>query len=106
MASLPDSYAICTDGGTIYTVDEKQPSAECLLVRRDRLHAVGSRGVCSKQYRQHVLSQAIDHVLTAWNDYQLEMAQKFYGGELSTKKPIPLFYVRPGAVVVPGLAGP
>lgn len=42
--SLPDSYAICTNGGTIYTVDEHKPTAECILVRKDRIHAVGSRG--------------------------------------------------------------
>ncbi len=49
--------------------------------------------------------RVIDHVLTAWNDHQLEMVKKFYGGELSAKKPLPIFDTKPGAIVVPGLAG-
>ncbi|KAJ3482203.1 hypothetical protein NLI96_g7137 [Meripilus lineatus] len=88
VTSLPESYAICTDEGRVYTVDTRQPTAQCLLVRKDRLHKVGSR----------------DDVLMAWNDYQLDMVKKFYGGELSAKKPLPFYYTRPGAIIVPGLA--
>lgn len=44
VTSLPESYAICTDEGRVYTVDTRQPTAQCLLVRKDRLHKVGSRG--------------------------------------------------------------
>ncbi|KAF9652242.1 hypothetical protein BDM02DRAFT_234555 [Thelephora ganbajun] len=40
----PSSYAVCTTGnGTIYTVDETNPTAECISVRDSRLVAVGSR---------------------------------------------------------------
>ena len=41
----PSSYAVCTTGnGTIYTVDEINPTAECISIRDGRLVAVGSRG--------------------------------------------------------------
>ena len=46
VTSLPEAYAICTDEGRVYTVDTRQPTAQCLLVRKDRLHKVGSRGEC------------------------------------------------------------
>ena len=41
----PSSYTVCTTGnGTIYTVDQINPTAECISVKDGRLAAVGSRG--------------------------------------------------------------
>lgn len=41
----PTSYVVCaTGGGTIYTVDEGNPTAECISVKDGRLAAVSSRG--------------------------------------------------------------
>lgn len=41
----PPSYTVCTTGnGTIYTVDEANPVAECISVKDGRLVAIGSRG--------------------------------------------------------------
>lgn len=41
----PASYTVCTtEGGIIYTVDEANPTAECISVKDGRLVAVGSRG--------------------------------------------------------------
>lgn len=41
----PSSYVVCTTGnGTIYTVDETNPTAECISVKDGRLAAIGSRG--------------------------------------------------------------
>lgn len=41
----PSSYTVCTTGnGTIYTVDETNPTAECISVKDGRLAAIGSRG--------------------------------------------------------------
>jgi len=41
----PSSYAVCTTGnGTIYTVDETNPTAECISVKDGRLVAIGSKG--------------------------------------------------------------
>ena len=41
----PSSYTVCTTGnGTIYTVDEANPTAECISVKDGRLVAIGSRG--------------------------------------------------------------
>ena len=44
-AKYPSSYAVCTTGGgIIYTVNEANPTAECISVKDGRLVAVGSRG--------------------------------------------------------------
>ena len=41
----PSSYTVCITGnGTIYTVDETNPTAECISIKDGRLVAVGSRG--------------------------------------------------------------
>ena len=41
----PSSYSLCTTGnGTIYTVDETNPTAECVSVKDGRLVAIGSKG--------------------------------------------------------------
>lgn len=41
----PSSYTVCTTGnGTIYTVDDTNPTAECISVKDGRLVAIGSRG--------------------------------------------------------------
>ncbi|KAF9780179.1 amidohydrolase family-domain-containing protein [Thelephora terrestris] len=43
-AKFPSSYTVCTTGhGTIYTVDEMNPTAECVSVKDGRLVAVGPR---------------------------------------------------------------
>ena len=50
----PSSYTICTTGhGTIYTVDETNPTAECVSVKDGRLVAVGSRGKFMFDYKRH-----------------------------------------------------
>jgi hypothetical protein len=41
----PSSYTVCTTGdGSIYTVDDANPTAECISIKDGRLVAVGSRG--------------------------------------------------------------
>lgn len=41
----PTPYTVCTtEGGIIYTVDEANPTAECISIDNGRLVAVGSRG--------------------------------------------------------------
>jgi hypothetical protein len=41
----PSSYTVCTTGnGTIYIVDETNPTAECISIEGGRLVAIGSRG--------------------------------------------------------------
>ena len=50
----PSSYAVCTTGnGTIYTVDETSPTAECISVKDGRLVAVGSRGESLPSCKRH-----------------------------------------------------
>ena len=56
---LPEAYAICPDDPhSIYTVDPDAPTADCLLVRRDIITAVGSMGT-----RRAVYSSPAYHAL-------------------------------------------
>lgn len=41
---LPESYAICTEPGKIYTVDASNSAVDCILVRRDEIMASGTLG--------------------------------------------------------------
>ena len=47
LSSVPESYAVCTEPGLVYTVDEHRPNADCLLVNKDRIAATGSLGALS-----------------------------------------------------------
>lgn len=50
----PPSYIVCTTGnGTIYTVDETNPTAECISVKDGRLVAIGSRGKFLFSYKRN-----------------------------------------------------
>jgi len=54
--TYPSSYTVCTTGGgTIYTVDQTNPTAECISVKGGRMVAVGSRGKSLSSYRRHSL---------------------------------------------------
>lgn len=43
-SSLPKTYALCSREGGIYTVDENQPTAECIVINDSRILSVGSLG--------------------------------------------------------------
>lgn len=43
-SSLPKTYALCSREGGIYTVDENQPTAECIVIHDSRILSVGSLG--------------------------------------------------------------
>ncbi|CAL1698062.1 unnamed protein product [Somion occarium] len=86
---LPESYALCTpDNVKIYTVVQDRPTVHCLLVSKDRLLATGT----------------LDEIRESWNVLQNELIKKFYGNEPNAKKPLEVFYTKPGSIVVPGLA--
>lgn len=45
LLAFPSEYILCSNGnGTIYTVDENNPRAECLVVRGSRIVSAGSFG--------------------------------------------------------------
>lgn len=44
---IPDSYALCSEGNDIYTVDEKNPQVQCLVVHGSRILDTGSIGTGS-----------------------------------------------------------
>lgn len=43
LARLPESYGLCSESGRIYTVDDDQPTVDCILVHKDEIMATGSR---------------------------------------------------------------
>lgn len=50
----PSSYTVCTTGnGTIYTVDQINPTAECISVKDGRLTAIGSRSESLSTYERY-----------------------------------------------------
>lgn len=52
-STSPATYAVCSSDseGAIYTVDEANPAVECMLVSRDRIEAVGSKGASNSIIR-------------------------------------------------------
>ncbi|KAI0718483.1 amidohydrolase family-domain-containing protein [Fomitopsis betulina] len=88
IASLPESYAVCTEPGLVHTVDKHHPTVDCLLVSKGRIAATGS----------------LQEVQAHWDLYQTELVNKFYGGEPKAKKPLKIVRPPSGSIVVPGLA--
>ncbi|KAL6308903.1 amidohydrolase family-domain-containing protein [Sparassis latifolia] len=86
VTQLPDSYALCSNNGTIYTVNEVEPVVDCMLVRKDKIIATGTS------------------LQVQWEEYQNALIARFYGNEPSAKKPLTIIRPVPGSIVVPGLA--
>ncbi|RDX44094.1 hypothetical protein OH76DRAFT_1409460 [Lentinus brumalis] len=87
LTSLPSAYALCTNGSRIYTVEESAPRVDCIVVDKQTISATGT----------------LAEVQSYWDEYQNDLIMKFYGNEPSAKKPLPVFNVPPGSIVVPGL---
>lgn len=47
----------------------------------------------------------IDDIHQQWDVLQNELIRKFYGNEPKAKKPLQVFHSKPGAIIIPGLAG-
>lgn len=45
-----------------------------------------------------------DDIARAWDAYQVELVNRFYGGEPKAKKSLTVLATPPGSIVVPGLA--
>ena len=43
-AVVPESYAVCTEPGKIYTVDDARPTVDCLLIHKDEIRVAGTFG--------------------------------------------------------------
>lgn len=85
-STFPTEYAVCSSDGAIHTVDEANPIAECILVSRDRIKAVGSKGTFNKAFGASEADPAPEHVKNTAGDIQF-------------------YEVKPGSILVPGLAG-
>lgn len=121
ISALPESYALCTTSGKVYTVNEHTPNVDCILVRKGSIAATGPLGSFSFHYSYRWFASSElqpshfvrcgtpygfqDDIHAEWDIYQNEVIKMFYGNELSAKKPLPVYQVPSGAIVVPGLAG-
>ncbi|KAH8084879.1 amidohydrolase family-domain-containing protein [Cristinia sonorae] len=86
---LPESYALCTaERGKVYTVEEKAPNTDCILVGHDRVLAATS----------------YESLYDIWEEIQDEAIRKFYGNEPKAKKALTVYSTPPGSIIVPGLA--
>ena len=111
ITSLPASYALCADSNRVYTVDHAKPHVECILVDKTIVSATGSLGQSVRAWVQSYVSDRTDirtrtaEIQSYWDEYQNELIRKFYGNEPSAKKPLPVYNVPVGSIVVPGLTG-
>ncbi|EKM52572.1 uncharacterized protein PHACADRAFT_261074 [Phanerochaete carnosa HHB-10118-sp] len=88
LTHLPESYGLCSGPDAIYTVDDGRPTVDCILVLKDEILAAGTRS----------------DIISAWDEYQTELVNKFYGGEPKAKKSLSLLETKQGSIIVPGLA--
>ncbi len=109
VTSLPASYALCSEDKKIYTVDHARPTVDCVLVDKVIIAATGSLG--GYQQGRHVsccfmtVAPHTASVQSYWDEYQNELIRKWYGNEPSAKKPLPVYNVLPGSIIIPGLTG-
>ncbi|THH07935.1 hypothetical protein EW145_g3048 [Phellinidium pouzarii] len=85
-SSLPESYALCSKEGNIYTVDDTNPRADCIVVHHSRILSVGTLHETKNRYRNagkiSPLAKALKPIV---------------------KSGFRFYFVEPGHIVVPGL---
>ncbi|KAL0581839.1 hypothetical protein V5O48_000207 [Marasmius crinis-equi] len=82
--SPADSYALCSaEGNKVYTVDNNNPAVQCIVVHRARIVDTGS----------------LEQVKLRW-----EHSVVYSTREISNPTPLQVRYIKPGAIVVPGLS--
>ncbi|KAI9435527.1 amidohydrolase family-domain-containing protein [Lactarius indigo] len=74
---IPDTYAICTPPNSIYTVDDDDSTAECMLVENGVIRSIGSAG-------------NPEHIRNFW-------------GACNPNVSLKMFQTPPNSVIVPGL---
>ncbi|KAI0341229.1 hypothetical protein BDW22DRAFT_1359484 [Trametopsis cervina] len=85
---VPQSYAVCGQSpNSIYTVDDTKPNVDCILVHQDEVRVTGNT---SEIHRY-------------WGEYQSEVIKRFYGNEPKARKPLSMYHLKPGSIIVPGL---
>lgn len=105
----PESYAVCTEPGKVYTVDEARPNVDCILIQKDEIRVAGSIGTFvymrTREVQAYNPHNASEELHAYWDGYQNELIKKFYGNEPKAKKALTVYHTKPGSIIVPGLAG-
>jgi hypothetical protein len=102
---FPRDYALCTRSNDIYTVDETRPRVQCIVVRGSRIFDTGDQGQCVRRSGNF------------WSDcFPSVNVQRRWSEEIRSKLltravhlmqgGLKIIHVKPGSIVVPGLAGP
>ncbi|KAI0920414.1 hypothetical protein AcW1_002163 [Taiwanofungus camphoratus] len=98
---LPEPYALCTDPGKVYTVDEVKPNMDYMLVRRDRIMATAVSVWTSSQLLISFHSNYdTEDAEVEYDAYQNELIAKFM---TRRRKPSKVLNTPPGSIVVSGL---
>lgn len=105
ISMVPESYAVCTDAGKIYTIDNVNPTVDCILIHRDEFRASGTIGVYIALRLILLFNSMKEDLNKYWDQYQDELIKTFYGNEPKAKKPLVVYRQKPGNIIVPGLAG-
>ncbi len=93
--SSSHAYAICTPSGSIYTVDDEDSTADCMLVENGKILAIGNAGMHSfHPFSMHSLVNLAnsEHIREYWNTYNPNV-------------PLEMLQTPPGSIIIPGLAG-
>lgn len=100
------SYALCSrEGQHIYTVDETNSRAQCVVVHDSHIVNTGSLGWSSCQSRSPLLSFLIliaEDVKKRWNSFPLTLQEI---SQYLLRPPLTIRYIKEGSIVVPGLSG-
>ena len=108
--SLPESYALCSPEGKIYTVDPLHNVTECILVHGKFILEIGSLGLLFPAVRRLQLLIYIsffiitDVVKQRWKNENMKSGASLLNALPSSVGQLPIRYTKQGSIVVPGLS--
>lgn len=94
-------YALCSPSHDIYTVDQQSPRVECIVVSGSRILDSGSQGKYIDRFGTICLTSSISVDVQRRRRQSMFLARTLdlaLGG-------LKIIQVKPGSIVVPGLAG-
>jgi hypothetical protein len=87
-----NDYSLCSHTNSIYTVNETQPTAQCISVRGGRISAVGAEG-------------AVSRLWCYGSDYWTADIRRHWFADMLYPSVAKILYIEPEQIIVPGIAG-